>query len=98
LKLGFILLRLAGAEDDRPDLMALARRDEFTLFAAVAVGNIQADPTGTWWAMARRVHGWGKVHLVERRSYRVEDRPDIRPWLLTRGCANEVMPEYLAYG
>jgi hypothetical protein len=98
LKLGIILLGWAGTGEDLADLMTLARHDEFTLFAAVAVGNLQADPTDAWWAMARRVQGWGKVHLVEWLCESVEDRPDIRDWLLRHGCANEVMPEYLAYG
>jgi hypothetical protein len=96
LKLGVVLLGLAGTEEDIPDLITLARHDEFTLFAAVAVANLREDPTDAWWAMARGVHGWGKVHVVERLGGRVEDRPDIRGWLIRHGCDNEVMPEYLA--
>jgi hypothetical protein len=96
LKVGVVLLGLSGTPEDVDDLIALARHDEFTLFEAVAVANIQDDPTDSWWAMARSVHGWGKVHLVERLCGRVEDRPDVRDWLLRHGCDNQIMPEYLA--
>ncbi len=96
LKLGVLLLGLSGTAEDIDDLITISRHDEFTLFAAIAVANILDDPTDAWWAMARSVHGWGKVHLVERLCGRVEDRPDIRDWLVRHGCNNEIMPEYLA--
>lgn len=97
LKLGIILLGLSGTRDDLPDLTLLARHDEFTLYAAVAAGNLLDNPVQVWWDMARRVHGWGKIQLVERLSQQGEDRPDLRAWLLRHGCANDVMPEYLAH-
>jgi len=104
LKLGILLLGLSGAEDDLSgvegdleNLFVVARHDEFTLFAAIAIGKLLEDPTDVWLALAEEVHGWGKIHLVERLCNKVEDRPDLRAWLLRRGCANGVMPEYLAY-
>src|SRR5262245_40823612 len=63
-KLGILLLGLSGTPEDLDDLRNAARHDEFTLFAAVAVGNLLGDPVDTWWEMARGVHGWGKVQLV----------------------------------
>ncbi len=97
LKLGIVLLGLCGTEGDLDDLKQLARHDEFTLFAAVAAGNLLADPVDVWWDMARNVHGWGKVQLVGRLCQRAEDRPELRDWLLRHGCANDIMPEYLAF-
>jgi hypothetical protein len=97
LKLGIVLLGLSGTEDDIADLKVLARHDEFTLYAAVAAGNIVADPTDIWWAMASNVHGWGKIHLVERLGERASGRPDLQAWLLRHGCENEIMDEYLAF-
>jgi hypothetical protein len=97
LKLGIVLLGLCGTEDDLDNLKELARHDEFTLFAAVAAGNLLADPVDVWWEMARNVHGWGKVQLVERLCQRAEDHPDLRDWLLRHGCDNDIMPEYLAF-
>ena len=97
LKLGVLLTGACGAEGDITDLAELARHDEFTLFAAVAAGNLVGDPVDVWWDMARRVHGWGKVQLVERLARRADDRPDLRAWLLRHGCDNDVMPDYLAH-
>jgi hypothetical protein len=97
LKLGILLLGACGSEEDITDLSDLASHDEFTLFAAVAAGNLVADPVDVWWDMARRVHGWGKVQLVERLARRAADRPDLRAWLLRHGCDNTIMPEYLAH-
>ncbi len=96
LKLGILLLGSTGTREDVEPLLTLARHDEFTLYAAVAAGNLLPDPTDVWWTMARNVHGWGKIHVVERLSRRVDDRPDVQDWLIRHGCENTVMPEYLA--
>lgn len=96
LKVGIILAGAAGAAAELSDLVALARHDEFTLFAAIAAANLVEDPVGVWWEMARAVEGWGKVHLVERLCERAEGRDDLRAWLLRQGCRNAVMDEYLA--
>lgn len=96
LKIGIILAGAAGSPAEMPDLVALARHDEFTLFAAIAAANLVEDPLGVWWEMARAVEGWGKVHVVERLCERVEDREDLKAWLLRHGCRNAVMDEYLA--
>jgi hypothetical protein len=63
----------------------------------VAVGNLVPDPVDVWWEMARHVHGWGKVQLVERLARRADDRPELRAWLLRHGCANDILPDYLAH-
>lgn len=96
LKLGAILLGSCGGRQDVDLLLTLARHDEFTLYAAVAVGNLMDDPADVWWTMARNVHGWGKIQVVERLCGRVDDRPEIQDWLIRHGCDNEVLPEYLA--
>ncbi|MFO0925745.1 MAG: hypothetical protein U0736_01750 [Gemmataceae bacterium] len=96
LKFGIALLGLTGDESDLDVLRLLARHDEFTLFAAVAAAGHVADAVEEWWAMAQQVSGWGKIHLVERLCRHADDYPLVRAWLLRHGCANEVMPEYLA--
>jgi hypothetical protein len=97
LKMGIILLGLSGTEDDIADLKVTARHDEFALYAAVAASNIVDDPTDIWWEMARSVHGWGKIHLVERLGKHAGGRPDLQAWFLRHGCQNDVMEEYLAF-
>jgi hypothetical protein len=97
LKLGLLLLGLAGTEEDLDDIKVLARHDEFTLYAAVAAANLLQDPVDVWWEMAQTAQGWGKIQVVERLSGCIAERPDIQAWVLRHGCANEVMPEYLAY-
>lgn len=97
LKTGMALVGACGDESDLADLKILARHDDFTLYAAVAAASLAADPLGVLWEMARGVHGWGKIHLVERLTDLDERPPGFREWLLREGCANNVMDEYLAY-
>jgi len=97
LKLGILILGLGATDDDVAILKTLARHDEFTLFAAVAIGNLCEDPADHWLELARTVHGWGKIHLVERLTESAPERGDIRDWLLRKGCDNEVEDGYLAY-
>lgn len=96
LKLGTVMLGVCGAPTDVPLLEEVARHDEFTLYAAVAVGALLEDPRDAWWGMAQRVRGWGKIQVVQRLAPQVGERADLRGWLLREGCANDIMPEYLA--
>ncbi len=96
VKLGIILLGLLQSDQPPIDiLMTLGRHDEFTLFAAVALGRISDNPEQTLWALARQVNGWGRIHLVERLAR--DPSPDLKAWLLREGYKNSVMYEYLAY-
>lgn len=96
VKLGIAMLGLSGEPPDLVAIRTLGRHEDFTLYAAVAAANLLEDPTDEWWALAKQVHGWGKIHLVERLCGRAASRPDLRSWLLRHGCANSVMNEYLA--
>ena len=97
LKLGIMILGLGATDEDIDNLKTLARHDEFTLFAAVAIGNLCEEPADHWLELAGTVRGWGKIHLVERLADAALRRADIRDWLLRRGCDNEVEDGYLAY-
>ncbi len=97
VKLAIVLLGVLGDHSDVADLMTLARHDEFTLYCAVALSGLLADPVDALWQVAQVTHGWGKVETVERLAPAARGRPDIQRWLLTDGCANAVMNEYLAY-
>lgn len=97
LKLGIMILGLGATDEDIDNLKTLARHDEFTLFAAVAIGNLCEEPADHWLELAGTVRGWGKIHLVERLADAAPRRADIRDWLLRKGCDNEVEDGYLAY-
>ena len=94
VKLGIMLIELGGNESDLPILELLATHDEFTLYAAKAVVRLLTDPEKKLWDIAKRVHGWGRVQVVERLSG-TRNR-DIQAWMLREGFRNNVMYEYLA--
>ena len=94
LKLGIVLCGLTGAGDD-DDVILVGGHEEFTLYVAVAVQRSLERPDTTLFELARRVHGWGRVHLVERLAR--EPQPDVRSWLLRGGYRNAVMDEYVAH-
>lgn len=95
VKLGIALLGLFPVEPHRDVLLTLGRHGEFTLYAAVALGNGQADGTDDLWQLARHVHGWGRIHLVERLA--ASRREDVLDWIVRDGFRNAIMYEYLAY-
>jgi hypothetical protein len=94
VKLGIILIELSGDESDLLALELLATHDEFTLYAVVALTHLVSDPEQALWNVAKRVHGWGRVHVVERLND-TQNR-DIQAWMLRDGFRNNVMDEYLA--
>lgn len=94
VKLGIALLGLYREPRNLEVFQTLGRHDEFTLFAAVAIGNASDDPEELLWDLARNVEGWGRVHLVERLSDTT--RPEVKKWLLREGFRNAVLVEYVA--
>jgi hypothetical protein len=93
VKIGLALLGVGGIDDPSP-VMDLGRHEEFTLFAANALVNGRADPEPELWDLARSVHGWGRIHCVERLA--TTSDPRIQEWILREGFRNSVMYEYLA--
>jgi hypothetical protein len=96
-KLGIALLGMTGGPEDLGVIKTLGRHEEFTLYCAVAIGNLLADPVDALWEVARAAQGWGRIETVERLAPLVADRPDVKRWLLVDGCRNSVMEEYLAH-
>ena len=94
VKLGISLLGMVE-NDDRAILLQLALHDEFTMFAALAlVKQIDAfEPI--LFELAKKVHGWGRIHVVERLA-ETTSKP-IKAWMLRQGFRNTVMDEYLAH-
>lgn len=97
LKLAVALVGRAGDRDDVPLLETLARHDEFSRVAGVALANLLDDPVTAWWRVACLATGWGKVEAVGRLAEQPSLPADVRAWLLRHGCHNAATPEYLAY-
>jgi hypothetical protein len=97
LKLGVALVGRTGDERDVPVLESLARHDEFSLVAGVALASLLDDPVTAWWTVGRLAAGWGKIEAVGRLAEMPSLPPDVRAWLLRQGCDNAVTAEYLAY-
>ncbi|KAF0812225.1 hypothetical protein IGB42_03215 [Andreprevotia sp. IGB-42] len=97
VKLAVALLGMFSSAADIDLLMTLGLHEEFTLFAAVALGNAleESEAEAAWWELAKCVDGWGRIHLVERLAQ--TKCTGIQNWLLREGYANSVMHEYLAY-
>lgn len=93
-KFGIILLGVAGDSSDVKLLETVAGHDEFSLFAAVALTLLVDDPEQLIWRLAQRVHGWGRVQLVERLDG--TSNPEIQDWMLREGFRNSIMDNYLA--
>lgn len=94
VKVGMALLGITGAPDGSV-LHRLGAHEEFTLFAAVAFTNARENPEPDLIELAKRVHGWGRIHCVER--LRDTTDPDVARWILTEGFRNSIMNEYLAF-
>ncbi|MHA6533682.1 limonene hydroxylase [Paenibacillus sp. BAC0078] len=93
VKFGIALLGLFQNEQVKELLLTLGRHEEFTLYAMVAIYNGMEDGNQVLFELAKQVHGWGKIHIVERLE---PSSQEIKDWLLRQGCLNSVMNEYLA--
>ena len=94
VKIGLELLELFRSPfaDVEEAVRVLGLCDEFTIFA---VWNIRKWEDGNQeiFDLAKKVHGWGRIHAIE---FLEADTDEIRRWLLTEGCVNDVMPAYSA--
>ena len=93
VKLALVMLEVFDPDDQvKGFIRTLGLSDDFTLFAAMAMGAWE-DTNDEWYDLARKVRGWGRIHLV--RFLRPETEA-IRRWLLREGVHNDVMPQYAA--
>ncbi|HET8755446.1 MAG TPA: hypothetical protein VFM58_05535 [Solirubrobacteraceae bacterium] len=97
LKLAVALVGRLGDDSDVPALESLARHDEFSLVAGVALTHLLGDSVQAWWRVGCLATGWGKIEAVGRLAREPELPAEVRAWLLRHGCDNAVMPEYLAH-
>jgi hypothetical protein len=69
--------------EDAEIFRKLARHEEFTLYAAVALANVVDDPVPEWMDLLPHLSGWGKTELSE---FLLRDaRPGVCECLLRRG-------------
>jgi hypothetical protein len=95
VKFAIALLGLIADDTDRDVITLLGRHEEFTLYSAVALTTMSKDPEGELWDLAKNVHGWGRIALVERLTK--TKNPAIKQWLLVEGYKNNIMYGYSAY-
>ncbi len=95
VKIGLTILELVDTSKDS-DLMTVIRTmglsDEFTLFT-VFIMRHWPDGQMEILDLAKRVHGWGRIHCV---SFIEPENDEIKEWLLLHGVDNSVLPDYSA--
>lgn len=94
VKLGLSLMGIAHTHQTHDVALKLARHDEFTLFAVMALLNSGRGTADDLLSIAQSVKGWGRIQAI----YRIEGRSNdqLRTWLLREGYRNEIMVEYTA--
>jgi hypothetical protein len=95
VKTAMALLGICASDDDKEIFFVLGTHDEFTLYAAVAIGHSAKDAERDLFRLAKAVHGWGRIHVVERLVHC--ESADIKAWMLRGGYRNNVMYEYTAF-
>ncbi len=94
VKLGITLMGMVET-DDREILVQLGLHDELSMFAALALTKQLEDAEPVLFELAKRVHGWGRIHVVERLAD--TESAVIKAWLLREGFRNTVLDVYLAH-
>ena len=95
VKFGLAILEVFRPEsvaEAREAIRTLGLSDEFTLFVIFHMLKWE-DGNREVWELAKRVHGWGRIHAVERLA---PETPEIREWLLTDGVHNGIGAAYSA--
>jgi hypothetical protein len=96
VKVGVALIGICKGKSVLNEIKIVGLHDEFTLFSIVAISNISYDVVNDFWEIAKKVDGWGKIHIVERLA--IMELPNtIKRWLIIDGYKNSIMYEYLAY-
>ncbi len=94
VKYGMEMMELLAEPEERVKeiFRTLALSDEFTLFAVFNMRNWQNGNDEIFKA-AQKVHGWGRVHAVERLE---PENEVIISWLLKEGINNYILSDYSA--
>ena len=95
VKYGLTVLELFDTdrnESIKNDIRTIGLSDEFTLFSIYVMQHWK-DGNDEIFRLAKKVHGWGRIHAIELLEPETEE---IRKWLLTDAVHNNVMPPYSA--
>ena len=94
VKFGLALLELFESYEEsvKEVVRRIGLSDEFTIFS---VWNMLKwdDANMEIFDLIRKVHGWGKIHALERLE---PETPEISEWILLNGIDNDVIPSYSA--
>lgn len=94
VKLGMLIIEIFNEPDERIKeiIRTLGLSDEFTIFS---VFNMMTWENGNQeiFELAKKVHGWGRIHSVERLN---PETQEIKDWLLAEGINNDVVRDYSA--
>lgn len=94
VKFAITVLGCTNCEPYKELLFTLGMHEEFTLYVLFALKSGTIEANHQIWRLAQEVNGWGKIVAVNHLEART---PEIKQWLLTDGCKNTIMNEYLAY-
>lgn len=84
VKFALAIVGAFGEERDAEVFRTLARHDEFTLYAAIALAAVVDDPDEEWRDLLAHVTGWGRTELSEL-LLRDDAPEETRDALLRRG-------------
>ncbi len=89
VKIGITIFEFFDVEENpeiKKVLLRLALCNEFTFYTLFPLANVE-NRDSVYFEMAKKVDGYGKIEIIER----IEPAtPEIRQWLLTDGCENDV--------
>lgn len=96
VKIGLSILELLKSDIDEKFMKYIrivGLSDELTVFALYAISRWD-DANDYTFDLAKRVHGWGRVHAVRMLEPATDE---IKDWLIEEGVHNNVMAAYSAY-
>ncbi|WP_054955371.1 hypothetical protein [Paenibacillus dakarensis] len=94
VKFALTVLGCTNCEDYKERLVPIGLHEEFTSYVIFALRNGTREGNHYIWQLAQSVHGWGRMAAVEQLE---PATPEIKHWLLTKGCENSLMNGHIAY-
>lgn len=95
LKFGLSLLELFNTDSNealKDAIRTVGLSDEFSIFSIFVMLRWE-DGNNEVWQLAKKIHGWGRIHAVERIE---PDTDEIKRWILKEGVHNSILPAYSA--